>query len=119
MQRTGSSCPSRVTAGPWLTDDQGDSMSLSDFEHDVKERNAVLDAATVAVGLRNHRRLARRTGLLESYAAEWRYWGGCLDPRGMVRTRVKRYSVRATMKAEVFEGWEDAPTDVKRRYLSA
>ena len=94
-------------------------MSFSDFEQDRRQRDTAWDAATAAVGLRAHRKLARRTGLLESYLAEWHYSGGCLDPRGMLRIRVNRYPVRATIKAEVFDAWEDAPSEVKRRFLMA
>src|SRR5262245_8944073 len=79
----------------------------------------VWDAETVAVGLRAHRKLATRTGLLESYAAAWHYEGGCLDPGGRLQVRVNRYRVRATIKAEAFDDWQDAPSEVKRRFLSA
>jgi hypothetical protein len=77
------------------------------------------DAATAAVGIRTYEKLASRTGLRESYVAVFHYSGGCLDPRGMLRIRVNQYRVRATMKAEVFDAWQDVPSEVKRRFLIA
>jgi hypothetical protein len=82
-----------------------------------KHRDAVWDDATMAAGLRKYRTLARRTGLVESYLAQWHYSGGCLDPGGMIRIRVNRFPRRATLKAEVFDAWQDAPSEVKRRVL--
>ena len=89
---------------------KGASMSSSDVEREW-------DAATAAVGIRTYRKLASRTGLLESYAAKFHYAGGCFDPRGMLRIRVNRYRVRATIKAEAFDALEDTPSEVKRRFL--
>jgi hypothetical protein len=37
----------------------------------------------------------------------------------MLRIRVNRFRVRATIKTEVFDAWEDAPSQVKRRFLIA
>jgi len=94
-------------------------MSSSKVAQDSNRRDALWHAATATVGLRAYRKLARRTGLVESYQAVWQYAGGCFDPRGMVRVRVHRFRVRATIKAEVFAAWEDAPSEVKRRFLTA
>jgi hypothetical protein len=94
-------------------------MKSSDLEQDRNQRHARWDAAKAAAGLRTYRKLASRTGLQESYVAQLHYSGGCLDPRGMLRIRVSRFRVRATIKAEVFEGWEDAPSKVTRRFLIA
>jgi hypothetical protein len=99
--------------------DKGDSMSLPDFEQERKQRNAAWDAATAAGGLQDCRILSSRTGLLESYVARWHYSGGCLDPRGTVLIRLNRYRVRATIRAEAFDVWQDTPSEVKRRFLSA
>jgi len=90
----------------------------SDVEQDRNQRKALWDAVTATVGLQTYRKLARRTGLLESYLAELHYSSGCLDPRGMLRIRVNRYRVRATIKAEIFDAWQDAPSEVKRRFLT-
>lgn len=91
---------------------KGDLMSTSDFQQQG-------DAAIAAVGVRTYQKLASQAGLLESYRAVFHYSGGCLDPRGMVRICANRYRVRATIKAEVFDAWQDAPNEVRRRYLIA
>jgi hypothetical protein len=88
-------------------------MATSDSDQD-----AAWDRATAKVGLRTYRKLARRTGLVESYLAQWNCYGGCLDPGGTVRVRVNRYPRRTTIKAEVFDRWQDAPSEVKRRVLT-
>ena len=88
-------------------------MGTSDFD-----RDAAWDDAIAAVGILSDRNLARRTGLVESYVAQWHWHGGCLDPGGMARIRVNRYRVRATIKAEVFDKWQDARSEVKRRVLT-
>ncbi len=89
-------------------------MSTSDFDPD-----AAWGVAAAAVGLRTYRKLARRTGLVESYMAQWYCFGGCLDPDGRIRIRVNRYPRRTTIKAEVFDAWQDAASEIKRRVLSA
>jgi hypothetical protein len=88
-------------------------MATSDSYHD-----AAWDEATAKVGLRTYRKLARLTGLVESYVAQWHCYGGCLDPGGTVRIRVNRYPRRATIKAEVFDAFQNAPSEVKRRVLT-
>jgi hypothetical protein len=88
-------------------------MATSDSDND-----AAWDEATAEVGLSTYRKLARRTGLVESYVAQWHYSGSCLDSGGTVRIRVNRYPRRATIKAEVFDAWQDAPSEVKRRVLT-
>jgi hypothetical protein len=92
-------------------------MGASDFDQVRAPLDARLDGMFAADRLRAYQKLARRTGLLESYSAEWHYSGGCLDPRRMARVRVRRYRVRATIKAEAFGPWQDAPSEVERRYL--
>jgi hypothetical protein len=88
-------------------------MGTSDFD-----RDAACDDAIAAVGILSDRNLARRKGLVESYVAQWHWHGGCLDPGGMARIRVNRYRVRATIKGEVFDKWQDTTREVKRRVLT-
>jgi hypothetical protein len=80
--------------------------------------NSDPDGAWDDVGLRTYQKLARRTGLVECYVAHWHWYGGCLDPGGTVRIRLNRYPRRATIKAEAFDKWQDAPSEVKRRVLT-
>jgi hypothetical protein len=87
-------------------------------EH-VRRLREGMDAATATARLRHYRRLARRAGLVESYAAEWNARGIFAE---LLRMRVDRYADRSEAMGEVLRrsektlDWE--PAEVKQRLLA-
>jgi hypothetical protein len=89
-------------------------MSVADEDAE----RGIRDSFHCTYGLQRSRKIAERTGLLECVFAELQYSGGCFDPRGRIRIRINRFSTRVTLKAEVFDSWDDEPCEIKRRILT-